>query len=246
MNLRKKGLSLEALRKQARQASPGRDFRGALDAEGFHIIAEAKKASPSGGLLVPDYHSEKIARIYQDGGAVAISVLTDEKYFQGSLEDLHKVHSAVTLPILAKDFVIDEFQIWEAKAYGADAVLLIVRILTDEELKHLFETAALAGLDVIVEVHDEAELERALRLPSTIVGINNRDLDTLKVDLSVTFRLARRVPKKVLLVSASGIETEDHIRALKEAGIRGALIGHSLLRSGDPAKRIRDLLSAAK
>jgi len=246
IDLRKKAVSLDSLRDRARRATPARDFYRALQAEGFQIIAEVKRSSPSAGVLIEDYHPEEIAREYERAGAAAISVLTDEKYFGGKLEDISRVRSGVTLPLLAKDFFLDGYQIYEARAFGADAILLIVRILAQEDLVRLYSIALSLGLSVLVEVHSEDDLKRALDVQPAMLGLNNRNLDTLEVNLETTYRLAAAVPRDVLLVSESGIETPEEIRKLKKTGVKAALIGERLLRSDNPAETLRELVEAGK
>jgi len=230
------------------------------------LIAEVKRASPSAGVICPDFEPVRIAREYEAGGASCLSVLTDEKFFQGSLEHLRQIHAAVRLPLLRKDFIIDERQILEAIEWGADAILLIVAILSDDQLEKFHALATLAGLAVLVEVHDEAELKRALAIGVSLIGVNNRDLKTFKVDLATTEMLAAslaesRVPKaeskisvkgkktsslvprpSAVLVAESGIHTRADVVRLKKCGARAILVGESLLRGGDIKSKIRELL----
>ena len=210
-------MPLERLReKESLRATP-RSFAKALQGPGLALIAEIKKASPSGGLLRADFDPAAIARIYEQSHAAALSVLTNAKYFQGSLDHLAPVRQAVKLPILRKDFIVDEYQIIEAERYGADAVLLIVACLDYSQLRDFRELAEGEGLDALVEVHDEAELETALKSSARIIGINNRNLKTLETDLQTTFRLAAKLPRQsrdgVLLVSESGIRSRAGHRA---------------------------------
>jgi indole-3-glycerol phosphate synthase len=224
-----------------------RDFGGALrqPRKGpLALIAEIKKASPSAGLICPDFDPVRIAREYEAAGASCLSVLTDEKFFQGSLEYLKQVRGAVKLPLLRKDFIIDERQILEAIEHGADAILLIVAILDDAPLRHLHELARSAGLAALVEVHDESELERALVLGPELIGINNRNLKTFKVDLATTERLAARTRSAAapFLVAESGIHTRADVERLAQAGARAMLVGESLMRQGDIGGKTRELL----
>ena len=216
-----------------------RDFFAALQAAGRKapaLIAEVKKASPSAGIICPDFDPARIAREYEAAGAACLSVLTDGKFFQGSPEDLRRIRAAVRLPLLRKDFIIDERQIVEAAEMGADAILLIVRILDDEALKHLHGLAAGAGLAALVEVHDEAELERALAIGARLIGVNNRDLDTFKVDPGTTERLAARMArhaeaKDKLLVAESGLHTRADVERVRRAGAAAILVGEALLKN---------------
>ena len=226
-----------------------RDFVAALkNPPRGHIalIAEVKKASPSAGVICPDFDPVRIARSYEAAGAACLSVLTDEKYFQGSLDYLRQIRSAVQLPLLRKDFIIDERQILEAIEWGADAILLIVAILTDEQLQKFHALAADAGLAVLVEVHDDAEMARALKISPSLVGVNNRDLKTFKVDLGTTEKLAaklfRAARQPALLVAESGIHTGADVDRLKKCGAHAILVGESLLRGGEIASKIRELV----
>jgi indole-3-glycerol phosphate synthase len=224
---------------------PRRDFFAALQLHGpLALIAEVKKASPSAGIICPDFNAVRIAREYEAAGAACLSVLTDEKFFQGSLRNLAEVRAAVNLPLLRKDFIIDERQIWESIAHGADAILLIVRILEDEALRHLHDLAIGAGLSVLVEVHDEAELHRALAIGARLIGVNNRDLDTFKVDLGTTERLAAKLAPDKLLVAESGLHTRTDVARVERAGARAILVGEALLKNpGGIAVKISELLT---
>lgn len=225
-----------------------RDFFGALASPrrgDVGLIAEVKKASPSLGVICADFDAVRIARAYEDAGASCLSVLTDEVFFQGSLEYLAAIRRAVALPLLRKDFIIDERQILEAVQWGADAILLIVAILTDDQLSHFHALADAAGLAVLVEVHDEDELERALKCGARLIGVNNRDLRTFRVDLGTTERLARRLvvgASGLLLVAESGIHSRADVERLKACGARAILVGESLMKSGDIAVQAGRLL----
>lgn len=231
-----------------------RDFVGALRNPrrgDVGLIAEVKKASPSLGVICPDFDPVRIARSYEAAGASCLSVLTDEQFFQGSLADLKAVRSAVGLPLLRKDFLIDERQILEAVAGGADAILLIVAILSDDQLAHFHALADAAGMAALVEVHDEAELERALRCGARLVGVNNRDLKTFQVDLGTTERLSRRLwaaaeesgaREGTLLVAESGIHTRADVVRLRQCGAGAILVGESLMKSGAVAAKAAELL----
>jgi indole-3-glycerol phosphate synthase len=236
-----------------------RDFLAALRKPGrgdMALIAEVKKASPSAGVICKDFDPVRIAREYEAAGASCLSVLTDEKFFQGSLEHLRQIREAVKIPLLRKDFIIDERQLLEAIEWGADAILLIVAILTDVQLARFHLLAMEAGLSALVEVHDEAELDRALKMGANLVGVNNRDLKTFKVDLATTEKLATRLvesrrskdeglnPKhrSTMLVAESGIHTRADVERLKRCGAGAVLVGESLMRGGDIGAKVRELI----
>lgn len=222
------------LRARAADAPPARDFSGALRAAGeVRVLAEIKRRSPSAGEIRPDADPVEVARAYRAGGAAALSVLTDRDYFGGSLEGLESVRAAVELPLLRKDFIIHPVQIWEARARGADAVLLIVRALEPEELAELRGVAEAAGLHTLIEVHDEGELEVALASGGGVIGVNNRDLATFHTDLELSVRLAELVPPSVTLVAESGIRTPEDVRRLGASGVDAVLVGESLMRQPD-------------
>ena len=220
---------------------PRRPFRQALvEATGVAIIAEVKKASPSKGLIRADFNPEEIARDYQRLGAQAISVLTDADFFQGSPAYLMRVRQTVDLPVLRKDFIIDAMQIDEARAWGADAILLIAAILDDAQLRDFRQQGQELGMDVLVEAHDENEVKRALAAGGQLIGINNRNLRDFSVDIETTFRLKRLIPPGICVVSESGLQTPDDMRRLAAAGIDAALIGETLVRDdGDLLARMR-------
>ena len=210
----------------------------------FNVIAEFKRRSPSKGVIREGASPSAVARAYEAGGAVAVSVLTEKDYFDGSLKDLGLVREAVSLPILRKDFIFDEYQVYESAAVGADAVLLIVAALNDESLVQLRELAENElGLDALVEVHTEEEMRRALASGATLIGVNNRDLKTFQVSLDTSIELAEAAAPETILVSESGLHTRDDLRRLSDAGFSGFLIGESLMREDDPAKALR-LLTA--
>ena len=228
-----------------------RDFAAALRRPrrgDVALIAEVKKASPSAGVICPDFDPVRIAKEYEAAGANCLSVLTDEKFFQGSLDYLRQIREAVKLPLLRKDFIIDERQILEAIEWGADAILLIVAILDDARLEHFHTLATEAGLAALVEVHDEAELDRAVALGATLIGVNNRDLKSFKVDLATTERLAEKLfsvsdaRSNVLLVAESGIHTREDVRRLAQCGARAILVGESLVKQGDIKAKAAALL----
>ena len=221
------------LRKTALQRNDFRSFHAALDQgpDKLALIAEVKKASPSAGVIAESFEPIAIARNYALAGAEAISILTDEQFFQGRLDYVGQVREAVAVPLLRKEFILDEVQIAESAAAGADAILLIVAALEQDQLVRLLEEAALYQLDVLVEVHKLAELDRALETDARIIGINNRNLATFEVDLAVTERLSEEVPEGMLLVSESGIKTADDIARVKACGVNAVLIGEALMRA---------------
>jgi indole-3-glycerol phosphate synthase len=235
------------LRAAARDAPPPRGFRPALvRPREVALLAEVKRRSPSAGEIRPGAEPAEIAREYLAGGAAALSVLTDREYFGGSLDALRAVRAAVELPLLRKDFVIAEEQVWEARAAGADAVLLIVRILDDARLGELHAAAVELGMDVLVEVHSEVELERALATGARLIGVNNRDLSTFTTDLGLSLRLASSVPAEVALVGESGIRTPADVDALGAAGVDAVLVGESLMRQADVRSAAAALTGRAK
>ncbi|MCS7167191.1 MAG: indole-3-glycerol phosphate synthase TrpC [Gemmatales bacterium] len=228
--------------RQAELMPPARGFRRALaEPPGIQIIAEIKRASPSAGAIRPHADAVAQARLYAQGGAACLSVLTDEQYFHGSLSDLQAVHHAVQLPVLRKDFVIDVYQVVEARAAGADAVLLIAEILDDHQLKTLFEQTARWGLDALVEFYLPENLPRVLDLGADLVGINNRNLRTFETCIEHTLELAPSLPPHVCLVSESGIRCRDDVLKLEQAGVKAVLIGETLMRSEDPITTLREL-----
>lgn len=221
-----------------------RDFCAALGARTPAIIAEIKKASPSKGVLSTDFDAARIASAYQHGGASALSVLTDETFFQGSLGDLENARAAVSLPVLRKDFTIARAQIVEAAAYGSDAILLIAAILAEREIRAFREAAARYRMAALVEVHNRRELDIAIAAGSDIIGVNNRDLTTFEVTLETSLRLAEHIPSGVLRVSESGIRDARDIATLRQAGYTAFLVGEHLMKSGDPSSALRKLVAA--
>jgi indole-3-glycerol phosphate synthase len=235
------------LGRQAQNHTP-RGFRGILEARsqnGFSIIAEIKKASPSRGLIRADFDPARLARELELGGATALSVLTDEEFFQGSLDNLRQASARTQLPCLRKDFIVDEFQLLEARAYCADAVLLIVAALSPAELSTLARSARDRGLDILCEVHDEEELQRAVDAGCDLIGVNSRDLRTFAVDLETAFRLAPSIPKNVVRVAESGIHSGADIARLRSAGYQAFLIGESLMKADSPGDALRALIAEA-
>ena len=224
-----------------------RDFIAALKKPkhgSIALIAEVKKASPSAGIICKDFDPVRIAKEYEAAGVSCLSVLTDEKFFQGSLDYLKEIRAAMKIPLLRKDFIIDERQILEAIEWGADAILLIVAILSDEQLKQFHSLANQAGLAVLVEVHDENELERAQKINPQLIGVNNRDLKTFKVDLATTEKLAAKMDlKRTLLVGESGINSRVDVQRLERCGAKAILVGESLVKGGNISQKISELLS---
>jgi len=226
--------------------APPRDFAHALQGDGIHLIAEVKRASPSKGLLCPNLAVSSLARIYSQSGAAAISVLTESEYFLGSFTDLEAVRREVELPLLCKDFIIDGYQIYKARAHGADAVLLIVAILTQHELEALLETAHSLGMAALVEVHNRDELMKALRVSPGIIGINNRNLKDFSVDLETTFSLRPLIPESILVVSESGIRSRNDVLRLQQAGVNAILVGEALVTSPDPSAKMAELVGKVR
>ena len=242
---RKTLATLADLDAQAREQTAPRGFRKALEAKaakGFGLIAEIKKASPSKGLIRPDFRPAEHALAYQQGGAACLSVLTDAPYFQGHEDYLMDARAACTLPVLRKDFMVDPWQVAEARAIGADAILIIVAALEDGAMTEIEAAAIERGMDVLVEVHNEAEMDRAARLQSRLIGVNNRDLRHFVTDLATTERLAALAPEGTLLVSESGINTHDDLLRMERSGVRCFLVGESLMRQADVAAATRALL----
>jgi len=240
-------VSLETLQSKVGELnSRGRRLSATLlNDSRVNIIAEFKRRSPSKGIIRADAEPTSLARAYERSGAVAVSVLTEEDFFDGSLGDLEAVRQAVNLPILRKDFVFDEYQVWESAAAGADAVLLIVAALSDDELYSLRQLAeGQLGLDALVEVHSSEELKRALAAGAKMIGVNNRNLRNFDVSLDVSAQLASEVPPGIILVSESGLSTSDDLSRLHKLGYRGFLIGESLMRADNPEQLLRSLVSA--
>jgi indole-3-glycerol phosphate synthase len=243
LQARRAALPLDAVRAAVLAAPPPRDFVGALRARRPAIIAEIKRASPSKGDIFPDLDPATVAAAYAANGAAAISVLTD-RHFKGTLDDLRAVRAAVSLPILRKDFIFDPYQIYEARAAGADAILLIAAMLEQPLMAELAACARDLGLATLIEVHNAEEFRRAQTLDPDLIGINNRDLHSFKTDLATTEMLLRGYAGRALIVAESGIETPDHLRRLDAAGARAFLIGESLLRGGNPRLALTPLVAA--
>ncbi len=239
---RKKAVPASELEARIAQRAGTLDFATALKRSGVSLIAEVKRASPSRGVLCPDFKPVALARTYADNSAAAISVLTENKYFQGHLEHLAEVREAVEIPLLRKDFIFDPYQVYESRAYGADALLLIVAILEQEQLDELLLLSHKLDLSCLVEVHHENEVEKALRSNAQIIGINNRDLKTFQVDIGTTQRLRPLLPKDRVVVSESGISSRRDIDNLKRWGVNAALVGEALITAGDIAAKVRELV----
>ncbi|HSA58713.1 MAG TPA: indole-3-glycerol phosphate synthase TrpC [bacterium] len=238
-------VSLKDVRAMAEDAAPRRGFIDAVLKPGIRIIAEVKKASPSAGVIRADFDPIKIAVAYEENGAACLSILTDEHFFQGSLKSLADIRRCVKIPLLRKDFTLDAYHVHEARAHGADAILLIVRILEDAQIKDYAALAQDLGMAALVEVHDEKEMERAKRAGATLIGVNNRNLDTLKVDLQTTVRLAPLAPKGAVLVGESGISAPEHVRKLRGVGVNAFLIGEYFMKSSDPGAALGNLLKSS-
>ena len=239
---RKLALSPQALQREVAEREATRGFRAALARPGIAVIAEFKRRSPSAGELRERADPAEVVRAYERGGASALSVLTEGPNFGGSLADLTAAHGVSTLPTLRKDFIVEDYQLLEARAAGADAVLLIVAALTDAELGTLYESARQLGLDVLVEVHDRPELDRALALDVELIGINNRDLRDFSVDVGRTRELRGAIPDGVVVVSESGIAAAEQLRSLEREGVDAVLVGESLMRAREPELALRALL----
>jgi indole-3-glycerol phosphate synthase len=220
-----------------------RDFLAALKRQSPAVIAEVKKASPSKGLLAAGFNPASIARSYEAGGAAALSILTDEKHFLGSLADLESARAATSLPSLRKDFTIDPYHVHQAAAHGADAILLIAAILSERQMRDFRELAARYGMTALVEVHDEDELSAALASGARVIGVNNRNLHTFEVNLDTAVRLAGRIPDGIIRVAESGIHSKSDVARLRAAGYQAFLVGEHLMKSGDPASALRALLA---
>ena len=242
---KKRRMPLTEMVRSAEAQSPPLDFASALRGNSVRLIAEVKKASPSRGIICSNFNPLAIAGVYAANGAAAISILTEPKYFQGSLDylrDIKKSLAAEPMPLLRKDFITDPYQVFEARAYGADGILLIVAILTTEKLSELLQLSHQLGMMSLVEVHNEIELDIAVKSNTKIIGINNRDLNTFKVDLQTPARLRLLIPPDRIVVSESGIKSRQNMQKLKEWGINAALIGEALMTAPDIAAKMKELL----
>ncbi len=239
---RKQSLPLASLKESIARRQTPLDLALALGGDQIHLIAEVKRASPSRGVLCPDFNPVALAKDYAQGGAAAISVLTEINYFEGSLEHLAAIREEISLPLLRKDFIFDPYQVYESRAYGADALLLIVAILSQEELDELLALSHSLGLGCLVEVHNEGELEKALVSETKIIGINNRDLHTFDVDMETTRRLRPLIPPERIVVSESGIRNRDDVKKLQGWGVNAILVGETLVTASDIPTKMRELL----
>jgi len=222
-----------------------RNFRAAIEGgpcRKLNIIAEVKKASPSKGIICKQFHPVAIARQYQDSGAAALSVLTEKKYFLGSPDYLRKIKAATAIPVLRKDFIFDPYQVYEARAWGADAVLLIAALLDIRKLKELLKLCGQLSLFHLVEVHDEAELDIVLSLDAAVIGINNRDLKTFKTDISITRKLIKKIPRGITTISESGLARREDIISLQQSGVDAFLIGETFMKEKNPGDKLRELI----
>lgn len=234
---------VESLTERLPKAPPVRDFAAALNAgRAMHVIAEVKKASPSAGLIRADFDPVEIARTYERHGAACVSVLTDEEFFQGKLEYLTVIRRTISLPVLRKDFILDRYQVLEARVAGADCVLLIAECLDDCQLRDLYFYASELGMDALVEIYDPDNLDRVLKIGANLIGINNRNLRTMVTDLDHTLRLRDRVPESCTLISESGIHRREDVARLEAAGIHAILVGETLMRSADIGAKLDSLL----
>ena len=239
----KRSLPVSALKERTAGQAARHDFARALSGAGLKLIAEVKKASPSRGILCPDFDPPTLARTYAQNGAAAVSVLTEVNHFQGSLEYLETIRREVGIPLLRKDFIFDEYQIYETAAYGADALLLVTAILDREQLERLLALSHDLGLACLVEVHNENEIEKTLLAGADIIGINNRDLDTFSVDIDTTRRPRPLIPEGKIVVSESGINTRKDIIKLNEWGINAVLVGEALVTADDIPSKMKELLT---
>jgi indole-3-glycerol phosphate synthase len=239
---RKKSLPLSTLKERIAQSRAPLDFAAAISGDSTRLVAEVKRASPSRGVLCPDFDPVALAKSYARGGAAAISVLTETNYFQGSIDHLAAIREEVRLPMLRKDFIFDPYQIYESRAYGADALLLIVAILSQEQLGELITLSHHLNLSCLVEVHNESEVERALSSGAEIIGINNRDLATFAVDINITHRLRPLIPQGRIVVSESGINSREDIEKLKEWGVGAVLVGEALVTAEDIPTKMKELI----
>ncbi|MFC1915519.1 indole-3-glycerol phosphate synthase TrpC [Chloroflexota bacterium] len=240
---RKQSMPVSTLKERVKKRPVPLDFTRALSGDDVRLIAEVKRASPSRGVICPNFNPVELAKTYAQGGAAAISVLTEVNYFEGNIEHLAAIRKEVRLPLLRKDFIFDQYQIYESSAYGADALLLIVASLSQERLEELLSLSHSLGLSCLVEVHTEAEVERALISGAEIIGINNRDLHTFNVDTDTTRRLRPLIPKERIVVSESGISRREDIEKLTGWGVNAVLVGETLLTADDIVAKMGELIS---
>ena len=240
-------MSADQLLEKALSASAPRGFAAAMAAKiaagESAVIAEIKKASPSKGVIREDFDPAAIAKSYADGGAACLSILTDVDFFQGADEYLQQAREACNLPVIRKDFVIDKYQIYEARAMGADCILLIVSALAEDQLNHLHEVAISLGMDVLIEVHDAAELAIALKLDNPMVGINNRNLHSFEVSLENTYQLLEQMPANKIVITESGIHSRDDVAAMRKQNVHAFLVGEAFMRSEEPGERLSEMFS---
>jgi indole-3-glycerol phosphate synthase len=242
VELRKKSMPLSSLKEGIAQRQMPLDFTLALDGDHTRLIAEVKRASPSRGILCPDFNPVELAKSYAQGGAAAISVLTETNYFDGSIDHLAAIKEQTHLPLLRKDFIFDPYQVYESRAYGADALLLIVAILNQEQLGELLWLSHSLSLSCLVEIHNQAEVERALLTQAKIIGINNRNLDTFAVDINTTHQLRPLIPQEKFVVSESGISSRGDIEKLKQWGVNAVLVGEALVTAADVPCKMKELI----
>jgi len=240
---RRKAVTIACLQERIARQKPSPDFALVLKSDHIRLIAEVKQTSPSRGMLRPNFNPIELAQIYSDCGAAAISVLTETNYFMGSIEHLAAINKVVQLPLLRKDFIFDPYQVYESRAYGADALLLIAAILSQRQLKELVSLSHSLGLRCLVEVHNEGEVERAVLSEAEIIGINNRDLNTFAVDINTTHRLRPLIPKEKIVVSESGIRSRSDMEKLRKWRVDAVLVGEALVTAGDVTAKMRELLS---
>jgi len=242
---RKRVLPEVALKYAVEKAGSPRDFSGALTRDGFNVIAELKKASPSRGLIRPEYAPAELAPVMERAGAAALSVLTEEDFFQGSLADLKAARKVTQIPVLRKDFIVDPWQVWEARAAGADAFLLIVAVLEDDLLRELIDLGRTLQIEPLVEVHSSEEISRAISAGARIIGVNNRDLRDFRVRIETSLELAEAIPDECIAVSESGLGSHEDLVRLREAGFDAFLIGEHLMNAADPGEPLRELLGGS-
>ena len=244
---RNEKVSVRELSQRAAEQPKTRGFVDAMlrkvDAGMPAVIAEIKKASPSKGVMRPNFHPADIAKSYAKGGAACLSVLTDVDFFQGSDEYLQQARAACDLPVIRKDFIIDPYQVFEARVIGADCILLIVAALGDAQMRELSELANHLGMDVLIEVHDEQELERALQIPNKLIGINNRNLRTFETSLDTTLSMLDQIPQDRLVVTESGIHTPEHVKLMRDHNVNAFLVGEAFMVAEDPGEKLKELFS---